>query len=135
MLILARGTSPAISRSVHELPMHGRYDQWIANFRRVFKDSTEKAHRFQIFTANVKFIEAFNRAGHSYNLSINAFAYLTNEEFIVTHNGFRTPQERSSSKSNSFMYENITDIPPSVDWRESGDVTPIKDQGQCGKQH
>lgn len=115
--------------------MHGRYDQWIANFRRVFKDSTEKAHRFQIFTANVKFIEAFNRAGHSYNLSINAFAYLTNEEFIVTHNGFRTPQERSSSKSNSFMYENITDIPPSVDWRESGDVTPIKDQGQCGKQH
>lgn len=104
MLILARGTSQAISRSLHELTMH--------------KDSTEKAHRFQIFTANVKFIEAFNRAGHSYNLSINAFSDLTNEEFIVTHNGFRTPQKSSSSKSNSFMSENITDIPPSMDWRE-----------------
>ncbi|KAI5331756.1 hypothetical protein L3X38_021882 [Prunus dulcis] len=35
-------------------------------------------------------------------------------------------------KATSFGYGNVTDAPPSVDWREKGAVTPIKDQGKCG---
>ncbi|BFG27928.1 hypothetical protein CerSpe_142020 [Prunus speciosa] len=32
----------------------------------------------------------------------------------------------------SFRDGNVTDVPPSVDWREKGAVIPIKDQGKCG---
>ncbi|CAN6563577.1 unnamed protein product [Malus baccata var. baccata] len=34
----------------------------------------------------------------------------------------------------SFTYKNLslTDVPPSIDWREQDAVTPVKDQGNCG---
>jgi hypothetical protein len=31
------------------------------------------------------------------------------------------------------MYESLTDIPMSMDWRDQEAVTPIKDQRKCGK--
>ncbi|KAJ0104671.1 hypothetical protein Patl1_18198 [Pistacia atlantica] len=32
----------------------------------------------------------------------------------------------------SFMYEKVDLVPPSVDWRKTGSVNPVKDQGKCG---
>ncbi|CAL8147026.1 unnamed protein product [Prunus armeniaca] len=33
---------------------------------------------------------------------------------------------------NSFWNEKLTDVPPTIDWRNEGAVTPIKFQGVCG---
>jgi hypothetical protein len=38
-----------------------------------------------------------------------------------------------SSSTTTFKYENVTDVPSAVDWRQEWAVTPIKDQGKCGK--
>ncbi|KAJ6333423.1 hypothetical protein OIU77_009319 [Salix suchowensis] len=67
-----------------------------------------------------------------YEVSINEFADLTNEEFQAARNGYRTSSRLSSSGTNSFRYENVTAVPSSMDWRKKGAVTPIKNQGQCG---
>ncbi|KAA8515140.1 hypothetical protein F0562_018319 [Nyssa sinensis] len=133
LFILGMWASQATSRSLHQLSMSERHQQWMALYGRVYKDDAEKEMRFQIFNDNVEFIESFNSAGtRPYKLSINAFADLTNEEFRATRNGYKMSSNPKSAKLTSFRYQNVTAVPSSMDWRKKGAVTAIKDQGQCG---
>lgn len=114
------------------MSMSERHEQWMARHGRVYKDAEEKDQRLQIFKDNVEFIESFNKAGNkSYKLSINEFSDLTNEEFVAYHTGYKPTHSRSSRTS--FMYENVTEVPSTVDWRKEGAVTDVKNQRQCGE--
>jgi hypothetical protein len=62
--------------------MVARHEQWMVQHGRVYKDDAEKARRFEVFKANVKFIESFNAAGNrKFWLGTNQFADITNDEF------------------------------------------------------
>ena len=91
--------------------------------------------RFLIFENNVEFIESFNAAGNKpYKLSINHLADQTNEEFMASHKGYKGShwQGLRITTQTPFKYENVTDIPWAVDWRQKGDVTSIKEyHHQC----
>lgn len=107
----------------------------MAKHRRVYKDAAEKERRFNIFKDNVEYIESMNSAGNRpYKLSINEFADKTKEEFKASRNGYKRPHEPRSMRETSFQYENVTAMPTTMDWRKKGAVTPIKNQGQCGKE-
>lgn len=104
----------------------------MAQHGRVYKDAAEKEQRYQIFKANVEYIESVNKAGdQKYKLGINQFADLTSEEFKASRNGYKP---RMVKPAKTFRYENVTAVPGSMDWRTKGAVTPIKDQGQCGNE-
>ncbi|KAB5534104.1 hypothetical protein DKX38_017190 [Salix brachista] len=133
VLAVALMATRAWSRSLHEPSISERHETWMAKYGRVYEDSVEKEKRLNIFKNNVEFIESFNKAGdRPYEVSINEFADLTNEEFQASRNGYKTSSRLSSSGTNSFRYENVTAVPSSMDWRKKGAVTPIKNQGQCG---
>lgn len=120
-----------------------KHESWMARHGRTYKNDIEKAKRLNIFTKNVKFIESFNNNdSKSYKLGINKFTDLTSEEFMryyTTNHGLNSKfssiksQKLSPTTISSFKYENISDVPSEMDWRKSGVVTSIKDQGQCGK--
>ncbi|OWM83554.1 hypothetical protein CDL15_Pgr006200 [Punica granatum] len=111
-----------------------KHEQWMSQFGRVYANETEKQTRFAIFKSNLEYIESVNRDGSKpYRLGLNAFADLTNEEFRTTRTGYKPSfHSKSSVRTPPFRYENISEIPPSMDWRQKGAVTPIKYQGNCG---
>lgn len=122
------------SRTLQDASTYERYEQWMAQYGKVYKDSHEKEMRYKIFKENADRIEAFNSAGSQpYKLAINQFADLTNEEFKASKNRFKGHMCSSITKTTTFKYKNVTEVPPSLDWRQKEAVTPIKDQGLCGK--
>lgn len=135
--------SHASSRPIdQELSMVERHEHWIARHGRVYKDEAEKAMRFKVFRDNVKRIESFNKKlNKSYTIGENKFTDLTDEEFRFTHTGYR---KFPSTTNLSTSFQPTTTATPngnitfssdndSVDWRQQGAVTDVKNQGTCGK--
>lgn len=134
LLVFGTWTCQVTSRTLNEETMLQRHEQWMARYGRVYRDDVEKEMRFNIFKDNVAYIEAFNNIGNrAYKLSVNEFADQTNEEFKATRNGFKFPSTQRLGQTTPFRHEDVTTVPSSMDWRKKGAVTPIKDQGQCGK--
>ncbi|KAK8653427.1 hypothetical protein V6N13_127429 [Hibiscus sabdariffa] len=132
-LVIAACIPHVMSRTLPEASLSERHQQWMVEYGRVYKSDAEKEMRFKIFESNVEFIESFNAAGdRSYKLNINEFADQTNNEFRAYRNGYIRSQGLTTRKQTPFRYENVTSLPASIDWRQKGAVTPIKDQAQCG---
>uniref|UniRef100_G1Q2L0 Peptidase C1A papain C-terminal domain-containing protein n=1 Tax=Myotis lucifugus TaxID=59463 RepID=G1Q2L0_MYOLU len=53
---------------------------------------------------------------------------MTNEEFRQVMNGFQNWKH----KKRQIFWEPFAEIPPTVDWREGGYVSPMENQGHCG---
>ncbi|KAF6176969.1 hypothetical protein GIB67_027769 [Kingdonia uniflora] len=110
------------------------YERWRSHHT-VSRDLDEKQKRFNVFKENVKYVHGVNKMDKPYKLKLNKFADMTNHEFKSSYAGSKVNHHRmfrgDQRGSGNFMYEDV--VPEaSVDWRKSGAVTPIKDQGQCG---
>ncbi|GKU92330.1 hypothetical protein SLEP1_g6073 [Rubroshorea leprosula] len=118
IFVLGFSASLASARSLPEPSISERFEQWLAQYGRLYKDTAEKENRFQNFQENVKYFESHNaNTGKKYKLGINAFTDLTKEEFKAMRNGYKPRSSRnlfSSSKSSSFKYENasLAAVPP-----------------------
>nr|GEV54091.1 senescence-specific cysteine protease SAG39-like [Tanacetum cinerariifolium] len=133
LLVIGIWSSQVTCRLLSDLSMSEKHEIWMDYYGRVYKDDAEKEMRFEIFKYNVELIDSFNIGGNKpYKLGGNAFADQTNEEFKAARNGYKFSSSKRSARTTPFRYENVTAVPPSMDWRKKGAVTPVKDQGQCG---
>jgi len=100
---------------------------------KIYANLDEENARFNIFVENQRQIDAHNQnfqAGHvSFELGMNRFGDMTNEEFRAYMNGYKRPTVRRSASA--FQAPNDP-LPDTVDWRPKGYVTEVKDQAQCG---
>jgi hypothetical protein len=90
----------------------------------------DAASSFATFKTNFELVEAHNAQGKSYTLAMNKFADLSPEQFRA-HMGLKKREKKEKRAVGSFRHANVA-APASIDWRTSGHVGPIKDQGQCG---
>ena len=133
--ILETLISRAMSSTFPESLLSERYELWLAQYGRKHVNSEEQEKRFYIFKDNVEYIDKFNNEGNrTFKLGANKFADLTHEEFLATYNRNKISTLPSSINVKSFDFNAITEIPNTLDWRERGAVTSVKDQGWgCSK--
>ncbi|PRQ49188.1 putative actinidain [Rosa chinensis] len=60
ILMLGVWSSEATSRTLQDVSMYGRYEQWMVHHGRAYSSIDEKESRFKIFKENVAFIESSN---------------------------------------------------------------------------
>lgn len=121
------------------------WQEFKAKYNKNYTDESEDNYRFKVFLTNKHKIAKHNQRQanglHSYTLGLNKYADMTHQEFVRTMNGYR-PHLRKPNELTSNQHEDVHrerrrldepfEVPKSVDWRQHGYVTPVKDQGHCG---
>ncbi|KVI02702.1 Cysteine peptidase, asparagine active site-containing protein [Cynara cardunculus var. scolymus] len=122
-----------------EEELKNTYELWLLRHGRAYNALGEKERRFQIFKDNLRFIDEHNFSGNrSYTVGLNRFADVTNDEYRSMYLGTKSYADRRIAKlqragiSQRYAVQSNERLPENVDWRKSGAVAPVKDQGSCG---
>ncbi|KAG0601321.1 hypothetical protein M758_11G101800 [Ceratodon purpureus] len=119
-------TDPGLSEEERQ------FGDWAHRHGRVYSGLEERQRRFRVWRENLDYVQRHQGKNSSYQLGLTRFADLTNEEFRRLYTGTRVDSGRvRRSSSSGFRYKDVV-APESVDWREKGVVTKVKDQGSCG---
>ncbi|XP_055332692.1 procathepsin L-like [Paramacrobiotus metropolitanus] len=100
-------------------------------------DGAEDPVRRKVYLRNSQRILQHNKEYaqglHSYKLEMNHYGDIEPQEFRKIMNGLKRNYNESKSTTHSlFLTPSNVQIPDTVDWRQKGYVTPVKNQGQCG---
>jgi C1A family cysteine protease len=104
----------------------------VSKFGRSYKSNSEFQNRLSNFAKNLDIVNSHNAKNVGFELELNKFADLSDQEF-KSMLGFRSDLiEDDDSAINAEVDEQQT-YPTSVDWRtKNGILAPIKNQGSCG---
>jgi len=119
-----------------DVTLSEHWQLWKGAYNKQYSDAQEHVRR-AIWEDNLKKVQEHNLQAdlgvHTYWLGMNAYADMTIDEFVKVMNGYNaTMQSARTQTRNTFQSNPNVVLPDTVDWRDKGYVTPIKDQGQCG---
>lgn len=108
------------------------WDDWLMVYEKKYDEGEHDSKR-ETYLANIKGIEEHNKRYdmglETSRLGVNQFAALTTDEYIDRYTGthnLKAPKQYADHSLSSSA------VPSSLDWRELGVVTEIKNQGLCG---
>jgi C1A family cysteine protease len=114
--------------------MQQLWTSWKAQYGRVYGSQQEDNARFAIFQANYARIQAHNAdSTQTFTMGLNKMADLTGEEFKIQYascHGTGVGDEYCPSAVDCPTFPETNET--AVNWTQSGAVTPIKNQQQCG---
>jgi len=107
------------------------WEAWKAQHGKTYK-GVEETTRFGIFVENFHKINRLNAENADVKFALNKFADLTAHEFKLKHASCSFVENNKKFVEKHTANIRVGALPDSVDWRNKGAVTPVKDQGQCG---
>jgi len=116
-------------------------DYSFAHFMRDFgkkydRGSSEFLKRERIFNGELRRVLEHNRSGKTWKEGVNQFSDLSEAEKQQSRGLNRalmhSQRFKMDVKEGVEDLELLRSLPRSVDWREEGVVTAVKDQGKCG---
>ena len=107
---------------------NSEFDAYLDKYNKSY-NSSEYMYRLKIFNTNLDYIILSNEnTTKTYKLGLNNFTDMTHIEFKKQYLNLNLLPLLNKS---NYVYNNVS-IPSNLDWRSSGLVTDVKNQGQCG---
>lgn len=110
------------------------YSKYLNQHNKVY-DEDESAKRFAIFKSNLDIVRQHNAEAAegkwSFTLGMNKFGDLDNAEYRKLYLNYKSSRQ-GSFDSEQAAQVSLEDLPASIDWRQKGAVSPVKNQAQCG---
>lgn len=107
-----------------------RFEDWSTKFHIKFLDDNHYLELFGKWRENDVFISNINSQNLTYVLAHNQFSGMNTDDFREYLKLSKTIDSITLPKI--IANDVITDLPSSINWQDTGAVTPVKDQGQCG---
>jgi C1A family cysteine protease len=129
--VVAPAVTHQSSNNLNEL-----WTAWKAQFGKTYATPQEDQLRMNIFASNQLRVQVHNAdPEYTYKLALNQFADLTGEEFRATYASC-TGSAGSGAAPDCPSAVNCPTLPTAnvthVNWTNTGAVTPVKNQEQCG---
>ncbi|XP_063803112.1 cathepsin S [Pseudophryne corroboree] len=110
---------------------------WKITYNKKYEQIEDLTRRI-IWEKNLKFVTLHNLEHelgvHSYSVGMNHLADMTSEEVLAQLTGLIPPTRQEGKRffSNTRNMTQYSNAPDSMDWRDKGCVTDVKNQGPCG---
>ncbi|XP_048132363.1 low-temperature-induced cysteine proteinase-like isoform X2 [Rhodamnia argentea] len=135
--IVGHGQSP--KDAVSDEQVAELFQRWKARHKKVYEHAAEAEKRLENFKRNLRYVIERSRKGKRHGVGLNKFADLSNEEFkqlylskVKKSVNQKWRAKRESLRRNKRKGVESCEAPSSLDWRNYGIVTGVKDQGECG---